>query len=642
VRIKVHIRIWVLSGAAFLIATGVVIILWRNAGWPLARKPANGPPSRSIAGISSADEPRASRSRARDAVRAGRFDEAFELYRPVDSRRWEAEDCFALGSSLLRRDRIVLGWGALEAARRLDPKHSETLSALEGIQGNLALATGQERIKLHEAANRVEVLRAITGGPPLGLLVVGLAGFAGDSNQEEEFLDRLGVRERVVLRGVDSIMSAAKLVARLLLETGRAPAAYALLDSLVPNAIAPSQLAPVAPTPDREAAWLSSRAALQLDRHATADAMLATAGDFSKRATLSPEPAPFVGSTRCGECHGKIYHDQQGESRHALTLRFGSSLKDVPLPDHPVADSVIPGNTHTFTRKGDDRIELVSRAGDQVFQAIVDYAVGSGRHGITMIARDNEGIDRELRVSYFAEKQSWGETKGINFAPRDAGDHIGIPLGSQSLHQCLHCHTTWSRSVDPGRVGARGPEGQDRGIGCERCHGPGLNHVKAARSGYAEMAIALTAKTPHAVRLKSCAGCHAADGSVKPSDPEFTRAQGTTFLFSRCYRAGKDQMSCTTCHDPHRSVETSMSHYETKCLACHGAISRPLGTPRSSQVGHEKGRSIAPSCPVNATTNCISCHMPKVDDPTRRSRFTDHHIRIHRALAAEGASNSTP
>jgi hypothetical protein len=638
VRIKVHIRIWVLAGAAFLIATGVVIILWRNAGWPLARKPANGPSSRSIAGISSADEPRPSRSRARDAVRAGRFDEAFELYRLVDSRRWEAEDCFVLGSALLRRDRVVLAWAALEAARRIDPKHPETLGALEGIQAKLTKAKGQERTRLREAANRVEVLRAITGGPPLGLLIVGLAGFASDSSQEEEFLDRLGVRERVLLRGVDSITSSAKLVARLLLECGRTPAADALLDSLLPNAVSPSQLAPDAPTPDREAAWLLSRAALQLDRHATADAMLAMAGDFGKRATSSPEPAPFVGSKRCGECHGKIYHEQQGDSRHAFTLRLGPNLKDVPLPDRPVRDPVVPDITHAFTRKGDDRIELESRAGDQVFQAIVDYAVGSGRHGITMIARDNEGIDRELRVSYFAEKQSWGETKGIDFAPRDAGDHIGIPLGTQSLDHCLHCHTTWFRSVDPGPGVPRGPEGEDRGIGCERCHGPGLNHVKAARSGYAEMAIALTAKTPHPERLKSCASCHAADGSIQPSDPEFTRAQGTTFLFSRCYRASKDQMSCTTCHDPHRSVETAMSHYETKCLACHGAISPPLGTPRSSRVDRETRRSTASPCPVNANANCISCHMPKVDDRSRRSRFTDHHIRIHPGLAVGDAS----
>ncbi len=41
--------------------------------------------------------------------------------------------------------------------------------------------------------------------------------------------------------------------------------------------------------------------------------------------------------------------------------------------------------------------------------------MGSGRHGITMVAKDVHGVDRELRVSYFAEKESWGETKGIDF-----------------------------------------------------------------------------------------------------------------------------------------------------------------------------------------------------------------------------------
>jgi Cytochrome c554 and c-prime len=635
-------RTWVLGGAAFLIVAVVAIVVWRNAGVHLSGKLVNGPPAHSIAGVASADEPGAARSQARSAVAAGRFDQAFELYRGLDRGRWAAEDCLGLGSALLQRDRIVLGWSALEAARRIDPKSSDTLRALEGIEGKLASARGDDSKKLLQSEARVQVLRAITGGPPLGLLVVGLAAFSSDSVQEEEFLDRLGVRDRVVLRGVDSISGAASLVARLLLETGRPTEAYALLNSMVSSALARAQDVPDAPTPDREIAWLLSRAALQLDQHATADAMLAMAGDFGKRITYSPEPAPFVGATRCGECHGKIYHEQQGESPHALTLRLGSNLKDVPLPAQPVPDPVVTGITHAFARKGDDCIELASRAGDQVFEAIVNYAVGSGRHGITMIARDKDGIDRELRVSYFAEKQSWGETKGIDFAPRDAGDHIGIPMLPLGLHHCLHCHATWFRSVDFGRTGARGPEGQDRGIGCERCHGPGLNHVKAARSGYAEMAIALTAKTPHAVRLKSCAGCHAADGSIQPGDPEFTRAQGTTFPFSRCYKASKDQMSCTTCHDPHRSVETRASLYETKCLTCHGAISTPIGTAASSRVDHETKRTIAPACPVNATANCISCHMPKVDDPSRRSRFTDHHIRIHRSSGAVSTTKAQP
>jgi hypothetical protein len=158
------------------------------------------------------------------------------------------------------------------------------------------------------------------------------------------------------------------------------------------------------------------------------------------------------------------------------------------------------------------------------------------------------------------------------------------------------------------------------------------------------MAIGLTTKTSSLERLKSCAECHAADGKVPLDDPEFARAQGTTFLFSRCFTASKDRFGCTTCHDPHRPVDTANSHYEAKCLSCHGAMSTPLGTPSSPRVDREKRRLIAPSCPVNAAADCISCHMPKVDDPSRRSRFTDHHIRIHRDIVVEHASsrNSQP
>ncbi len=612
-------------------------MFWRDVRWRGLGERKNGRPSGSIAGIAPAHETEASRKLVREKVAAGRFGDSFEFYRNLHERDWHAGDCLALGSALLQRDRLVLGWAALEAARRCNPKSGEAVRAAGEMQGKMAKATGHERFKLRTAADQVDILRAIPGGPPLGVLVAGMARYASNSDQDDEFLDRLGARDRAVLRGVTSITAATALVARLLMETGRASEAYDLLQSLVmddPDSHA--DLLSRTSTLDAEAAWLLSRAALQLDRHETADLMLALARDFGKRAGSSPEPSPFAGSKRCGECHGKIYNEQQGLSRHALTLRFGSGLKEVPLPEHPVPDPIVPSITHRFSRKRDDRIELESRAGDQVFKAVVAYAVGSGRHGITMLATDEQGIVRELRVSYFAEKQSWGETKGINFAPREARDHIGMGLSSQAVHHCLQCHATWFPSIDQNRSGTRGPEGQDRGIGCERCHGPGLNHVKAVRSGFPELAIALTATTPSSIRLKSCAECHSADGSIPVSDPEFTRAQGTTFLFSRCYTASKEQFGCTTCHDPHRSVETASLHYEAKCLGCHGAVSPQLDP--SSRVDREKRRPMARSCPVNAAAKCISCHMPKVDDPSRRSHFTDHHIRVHRTEAGGSAS----
>ena len=46
--------------------------------------------------------------------------------------------------------------------------------------------------------------------------------------------------------------------------------------------------------------------------------------------------------------------------------------------------------------------------------------------------RMTRAIDRELRVSYFSDDQSWGKTKGIDRAPQNAGEHIGPGLSPQS------------------------------------------------------------------------------------------------------------------------------------------------------------------------------------------------------------------
>jgi len=578
--------------------------------------------------------------RAKALYSSGRFDEAFSVYRSVEAERLQADDFLTLGLALLDRDRIVLGWAALEAAHRIDPGNAACSQAIDKLQARLGLAQGRERLVLHEAASRVELLSAVQGGPPLGMLVLGLAGSAGDLAQEEEFLDRLVIRGRSVLGAVGSLDDAVKIVARLLLEVGQPVKARDLLEPLVSPAGSgltrlehSSDRQPRA-TSDREAAWLLSRAALQLDQDEAADVMLALAGDFGHGPLTSPEPAPFTGSKRCGECHRFLYRQQQRVSRHAQTLRLGADLRDVPLPSGAVADPHFPGLSHSFERIGADHIEIKSRIADRAIRAVIQYALGSGRHGITMVAKDEQGIERELRVSYFAEGQTWGETKGITTVPREPGDQIGLALAPKALRQCLHCHSTWFGAVDLSRSSPKGPEALDRGIGCERCHGPGLNHINAVESGFAQPAIALSASSPADAKLRSCTECHGSDGSIEPNDPEFTRAQGTTLLFSRCFTATGGQLGCTTCHDPHRVLDNTVSHYETKCLECHPSTSSSAARSpaHSSLMFDGSGGSRGPSCPVNPAANCVLCHMPKVETADRCSRFTDHHIRVHRDL----------
>ena len=154
-------------------------------------------------------------------MRQGQFDKALEFYRGLPIVDWQAEDGFVLGTALFDRDRIGLGRAALEAARRIDIKHQATVLALDAFHHKQLASTGRERTVLQDAVGRVEPLQSIPGGPPLGLLVLAMARYATSDGQEEEFFDRLRTRHLGGLERVKEPGDVIKLVARLLLETGR-------------------------------------------------------------------------------------------------------------------------------------------------------------------------------------------------------------------------------------------------------------------------------------------------------------------------------------------------------------------------------------------------------------------------------------
>ncbi len=544
-----------------------------------------------------------------DAIRSGRLDEAFARYDRPGSSGPTAAELAALGRGLLDRDRTVLGWAAMEAAHRVDPNDPLADRALDELGQSLALSSGTDHASRRRVVEEVEHLGSIPDGPGLGLLVMGLARFAPTPARERAFLDRFSILDRAPLREVRGPSGAIKLIAQLLMRMGRPSEAADLLGPFTEGV-----------DPDREAAWLLSRAALQLGRDELADTMLERAGGPDPGASRV-EPSPYVGSRRCGDCHRHLYRMGQKESPHARTLSLGSDLASVPLPDAPIPDPLAPGIRHRFTREADGRPRLeTSDDRGRIVRAVVAYALGSGEHGITMVARDDPGgTPRELRISYYAADRSWRLTKGVNAVPSRPDEFVGLPLSGRALEQCLQCHTTWFRAALPDPENPTGPESGDRGIGCERCHGPGLNHVRAVEGGFADSAIAVTTRSPARRLLESCQECHGVTGSVEPSDPEFTRVQGTTLRFSRCFTATEGALHCTTCHDPHRGLVRSNPLYESKCLKCHS----------SNEPAHTgKGRALV--CPVNPAANCIDCHMPKVADPRLQARFTDHHIRVHR------------
>jgi hypothetical protein len=383
--------------------------------------------------------------------------------------------------------------------------------------------------------------------------------------------------------------------------------------------------------PDPEASWLLSRAYLlagQLDEAAVA---LEGAGAYRDQHATAHEPSPAVGASRCAECHPAIYKAEQA-SLHARTFLRGRGLDGLPLPDAPVPDPALRGVRYEFTRD-DGKVRFDAREKEETRRAVVEFAFGSGHHGVTLVGTDEEGRARELRLSRYADGPAWDVTAGQFGTPPLGEGVLGRLLGAGEVHSCLGCHTTDPRSARDGT----GPAGGDRGIGCERCHGPGEAHIKAIAARFPDPAIARPRLATADQVVAICAECHSPPGrSVAPSDHLSVRFPGTSLTWSRCYTEGGGALSCVTCHDPHRDAETKPEFYEARCLSCHATTTpRPAALP---PVEKKKGAA----CPINPKRDCLSCHMPKVKAPIPHTLFTDHFIRVRPASdpAAVGATRS--
>jgi tetratricopeptide (TPR) repeat protein len=547
-------------------------------------------------------DPGALRLLARAAARQGRDDAAEAIYRRLGTGPMEAEDLFLLGRGLVLRGRAGPGLAALGAARDARPDHAETLDALAAYwSGTRSMTDALDAAKRLSRLPGWEVRGAVRLGRLRSELFDpdGAAADLAEALRRDPGLNGAGATPREI----------AKLLVRCLLQCGRAAEARQRI----------RQLDDVAGPTDPEAAWLLSRALLQEGRLDEARAALGRAKGFAASDPMLREPAPFVGARSCAPCHLDRYESQQN-SRHARTLQRTEALSDLPWPDRAIIDPDNPRVTHRIGRAG-DRVEAATEVDRHAFRAVVAYALGSNHQGQSFLARDDRGRAYELRISRYPAAPEWDRTMEHPAVPPDPAGYLGRPVSAESVRKCLHCHATNFRAA---REPEGRPEARDRGIGCERCHGPGGHHEPAIAAHFPEPAIARPRLASAAQVVALCADCHTAPPSTAPADAGFVRYQASGFVLSRCYTESSEGFGCVTCHDPHKDAETSVVSYEATCLECHGSP-RPSAT-----IAKTKPARTGPPCPVNPRTACLSCHMPRVKDAVPRTVFTDHWIRVRR------------
>ncbi len=379
---------------------------------------------------------------------------------------------------------------------------------------------------------------------------------------------------------------------------------------------------------------------------------------------IAGEDAGYLPPSACDPCHRTI---SESYRRTAMGRSFSR-----PTPENTVEDysrnnryfHAASGQYYTMIGRGGryyQRRHELDGAGREtnVVEKEIRFVLGSGTHVRTYLLQTSSGQLAEAPVAWYAENGGfWAMNPGY-----DRRDHFDFRRKIDQ--ECFFCHNAYP-PMEPGApTGARElflrgaiPEGID----CQRCHGPGRAHVRAASSGARPAAVRAAIVNPARLtperRLEVCLQCHLestsrrlpyslrrygrAMFSYRPGQPledyilHLDHAPGAgqddkfeisgaayRLMKSACFLKsgqgggnpgtvgsvpGFQALTCTTCHNPHveEKGEAATRRYIKVCQGCHAAAHRP-------------------------TENCLSCHMPqrRADDAVHVV-MTDHYIQRRR------------
>jgi hypothetical protein len=312
----------------------------------------------------------------------------------------------------------------------------------------------------------------------------------------------------------------------------------------------------------------------------------------------------------CNLCHAKETVAFPGSQ---MTRAISRASDSAFLRDH--ADLTFRAGKYTWsirTRAGISTYAVSD--GQRVLSAPVTWAFGAGVVAQTYIA-EREGNLYELPVSFYPSIAKVDWTLGHDALPRATIEEaFGRKIDAAEARRCFGCHSTgavWKSGSEPVSLVP--------GVQCGQCHQHSEEHGASSGRGTASPMQRLS--TLDSEQLGAvCARCHPSWEETTAKGPHSVlnvRVQLYRLTNSRCYDSDDRRISCTACHNPHEALVTDISHYDAKCRQCHGESAND-------------GTRTAKRCRVSGT-ECVKCHMPKIEIPTLHYSFTDHQIRIQRA-----------
>lgn len=349
----------------------------------------------------------------------------------------------------------------------------------------------------------------------------------------------------------------------------------------------------------------------------------------------------YLGDKTCRYCHKEKVNSFH-KTAHYLTssLPGAQSILGNFTPGANVLKTANPGlffRMHTdgkdFFQTAVEGVPPLSETRTEPFGVVI----GAGVKGQTYLYWKGDRLF-QLPVSYW-NKLGWVNSPGY----RDGIANFERPV----IPRCLECHASYFQTIG-NSVNRYVQINFILGITCEKCHGPGREHVER-ESSHAKVsapAILNPAQFSRQRKVDLCAWCHAGQGQqispsfsyvpgesldryieLPPFDPnaqiDVHGDQVELLRKSRCFQSSA--MTCFTCHDVH-APQHDLAAFSQRCLTCH----KP-NTDSFPKLDH------------NPASNCIDCHMPNqktnlivFDSMGRKERpeVRTHWIKVYAETAA--------
>ncbi len=332
----------------------------------------------------------------------------------------------------------------------------------------------------------------------------------------------------------------------------------------------------------------------------------------------APAGATFTGSQSCRRCHTATY-DRWSKTRMANVVTDPKVHPEVVLPDFSKPDPLL-------TFKLDDVAFVYGSKWKQ------RYFTKRGNDYYPLPAQWDVA-NRVWRPYFVQPNTDW-------WVPHYPADNMQRPTGPL----CDGCHSV-NYNLTTNTV-------TEWNVGCERCHGPGSQHVAKPTATN----IVNPAKLDSVSANDTCIQCHSQGQPLqnpiegkfvdwpagfeqgkhlkdfweleehKLGETTFThfadgtahknRMQGNDFVQSVMYRRG---VTCSSCHDSHGTPNDALLIKPSRdiCLSCHNPSS-PNGPHASSieaHTHHARG---------SAGSDCIACHMPKIEQTIANINVRSH------------------